>query len=339
MVPCCSASVSGFFEGAFLVLLCLLVNSIVRLPVSWVSQASFVPPGVMLALHQEGLDSFLALSIDEQLTILFEKYDADGSGVLDKEETMALLDDLFGAGDTTFQSNMLNEQKEKSWELLDADGSGEIEAEELREAAQEGELANMISEQRRFASLESVLSASDSNFEFTLSMLPESMTVQEGLKADLLEGKLASKNGCNAISGCTAFIECQVMQHGRTGNYALLYGKVTGGEVLNAAETTQLLCATHQKVESVQTPPEKSIKQEPELSLAAVGSTQLAEMTRTRSAFTGISRSAHAGSHQKLAPRRAMALAEPQVMSQENLERPDSGKGVQAATSMPRDRP
>jgi len=314
-------------------------DSIVRLPVSWVSQASFVPPGVMLALHQEGLDSFLALSIDEQLTILFEKYDADGSGVLDKEETMALLDDLFGAGDTTFQSNMLNEQKEKSWELLDADGSGEIEAEELREAAQEGELANMISEQRRFASLESVLSASDSNFEFTLSMLPESMTVQEGLKADLLEGKLASKNGCNAISGCTAFIECQVMQHGRTGNYALLYGKVTGGEVLNAAETTQLLCATHQKIESVQTPPEKSMKQEPELSLAAVGSTQLAEMTRTRSAFTGISRSAHAGSHQKLAPRRAMALAEPQVMSQENLERPDSGKGVQAATSMPRDRP
>ena len=26
MVPCFSASVSGFFEGAFLVLLCLLVN-------------------------------------------------------------------------------------------------------------------------------------------------------------------------------------------------------------------------------------------------------------------------------------------------------------------------
>jgi len=265
-------------------------DSIVRLPISWVSQASFVPPGIMLALNQEGLDSFMGLSVDEQLDILFQKYDADNSGVLDREETMALLDDLFGAGRSAAEilekydadksghldkdetkvmlDDLFGSQKDKAWALLDADGSGSIEAQELRSAAKEGELAEMIAEMRRFASLESVLSNTDENFEFTLSMLPQSMTLQEALKNDLLEGKLAAKNGCNAISGCTAFIECQVMQHGRTGNYALLYGKVTGGQTINVEEPTQLLCATHEKLETAE-PSEKTSGQETEVSMAA----------------------------------------------------------------------
>merc|ERR1719499_1147739 len=64
-----------------------------RLPVSWVSQASFTPLGIMLAVEKERLDSFMQLPLEEQLTILFKKYDADNSGELDKEEADALFDE------------------------------------------------------------------------------------------------------------------------------------------------------------------------------------------------------------------------------------------------------
>jgi len=299
-------------------------DNLVRLPVSWVSQASFVPPGVMLAVAQEGLHSFLSLSVDEQLTVLFEKYDADGSGELDKEETMFLLDDLLGAtGD--LERDMLNEKKEKAWKTLDADGSGEIEVDELRAAAQDGPLAEMIAEQRRFASLEAVLSGANHDTEFTLCMLPSDLSVEDALKADFITGKKnRAKNGCDAIQGCAAYVECKVEQLSRTGNYALLYGQVLAGEVLNANAQTQLLCATHERLEggevaSGETTGEEASGLQSELAMAAMPSIRDLSSSRMQSTFAGasLSRAASSGVKQRLQPRRAWALAEPVVASQE----------------------
>lgn len=270
-------------------------DNIVRLPVSWVSQASFVPPGVMLAVAQEGLDSLLQLSVDDQLNFLFEKYDADSSGVLDKEETMALLADLFGA-QGGIENDMIAARQEKAWRTLDEDESGEVDIDELRTAANEGPLAEMIGEQRRFAALESLLSNANHETEFTLSMLPSTMTVDDALKADLVTGKAKAKNGCEAIKGSTSFVECRVEQLSKTGNYALLYGKVLAGEVLDGDAQTQLLCATHERLEEQDSSESHEFQeigngtsvQQPDLVQAALPSIQRSASSRAQNVLAGV---------------------------------------------------
>merc|ERR1719188_1209477 len=110
-------------------------GEVLRLPVSWVSQASFVPPGLMISLHKQSLDPFLQQAPEEQVKQLYAKYDVDGSGVLDREEIDQLLNELLGAKAGSMSADMLTAEKDDAWAILDSDGSGEIDQAEFEEAA------------------------------------------------------------------------------------------------------------------------------------------------------------------------------------------------------------
>jgi flavin reductase (DIM6/NTAB) family NADH-FMN oxidoreductase RutF len=223
-------------------------DEVVRLPVSWVSQASFVPPGVMLAVHTENLDNFLTTDVEEQMAELFKKYDADDSGMLDKEETMFMLDELLGSTPGSLDSEFFAKQKEEAWALLDDDASGEVDVDELAAAARDGPLAEMIAQQRRIASLETLLGKAEDHVKFTLSTIPQGTTTKEAMEADLVKPKKC-KNGLPAVKGATAYIECTVEKAIRSGNCTLLYGLVNGGEVLDDGERTQLVTTNHIETE------------------------------------------------------------------------------------------
>jgi flavin reductase (DIM6/NTAB) family NADH-FMN oxidoreductase RutF len=215
----------------------------IRVPVSWISQASFTPPGLMLAIEKKGLDSFLDTTPEEQLEALFLKYDKDGSGELDREEIDPMLTELLGAEVGSASEEMLKAKKEEAMAILDADGGGLVDREELQAAAKEGPFADMLAQQRRMAGLEDLLD-SDSAVLFTINMLPEGMSEEDALKAPAHKKKKA-KNGATVIDGVTSFVECQLDSLASAGSSTIMYALVKEGDLVEEAKRTELLRADH----------------------------------------------------------------------------------------------
>jgi len=216
-------------------------EDLIRMPVSWVSQASFDPPGIMVAVQQEEMDNLLFDSVDDQITALFTKYDADGSGVLDKEESMLMLDELFGLEAGEAEGAGFAAKKEEAWLQLDQDGSGEVDTQEFREQAENesGVLARLIAQQRRLTSMETLV-GSENKLNFTLSILPTGMSRAEAMEAGLAK-KAKVANGCSVIDGAVSFLECQAVQAIPTGTCMLMYSQVTAGKVLDEGKKSEML--------------------------------------------------------------------------------------------------
>lgn len=292
----------------------------VRLPVSWVSQASFTPPGLMIALNKQTLESFVNLPMEEQLIILFEKYDKDGGGTIDREEVDPMLDELFGFDGGSVAGDMLRAQKEEAWKVLDADGSGAVDTQEFVNAATSGPLAELLAQQRRFTSMEALLSscpATGCNRSFTLSMLPVGMSASDAQTADL-EAKKQPKNGCPAIKGATSYLECYMEGLVNAGGGTVLYALVDAGEVLDESANTELLRADHVPIEWAEVPPRPPRSRSSEIAMAGLGAAgATTRAAASRSTFVGSVGAAARGEQKAGVRRRAVALKEPQVLSQE----------------------
>jgi flavorubredoxin/flavin reductase (DIM6/NTAB) family NADH-FMN oxidoreductase RutF len=222
----------------------------VRVPVSWVSQASFTPPGLMIAVEKKGLDAWLSTSVEEQLDQLFLKYDADGSGELDYEELDPMLTEMFGAEIGSAQEDLLKQKKEEAIKIIDADGGGSVDKEEFIAAATEGPFADMLARERRMASLESLLGEGDGGLQFTLNMLPEGMNESEAMEAGQdKKFQKKAKNGCTVISGSTSFVECEVKSLVSAGTSSIIYATVKQGEVMDENNRTGLLKADHAAID------------------------------------------------------------------------------------------
>ncbi|CAK0826407.1 unnamed protein product [Prorocentrum cordatum] len=221
-----------------------------RVPVSWVSQASFDPPGLMIAVEKRGLDAWLTTSPEEQLNQLFDKYDADGSGELDRAEIDPVLTELFGAEVGSAQADLLKARKDEAWHVLDADGSGTVDREELLAAAAAGPLAELLARERRAASLESLLDSDEPGaaLSFTLCMLPEGMTEAEAMSAPQHKKKKAA-NGCAVLERCTSFVECEVRSLASAGTSSIIYAAVTDGDLVEEGLRTELVGANHAAVD------------------------------------------------------------------------------------------
>jgi flavin reductase (DIM6/NTAB) family NADH-FMN oxidoreductase RutF len=215
-----------------------------RVPVSWISQASFTPPGLMLALEKKDLDTWLDSSPEEQLNELFKKYDVDGSGELDRKETDPLLTEMFGVQTGTAAEEMLKAKKDEAWKILDSDGSGMVDKAEFLAAAAEGPFSEMIARERKLASFETMLGKELLGPQFTLCMLPEGMNEEEAMSA-LADKKKKPKNGCAAIAGCTSYLECQVRSVTAAGASSILYVEVVHGDLVDEDKRTELLRADH----------------------------------------------------------------------------------------------
>jgi flavin reductase (DIM6/NTAB) family NADH-FMN oxidoreductase RutF len=224
----------------------------IRVPVSWVSQASFTPPGLMIAVEKRGLDAWLTQSPEEQLTELFKKYDKDGGGELDREEIDPLLTEMLGAEVGSAQEEMMKQKKEDAWKVLDIDGGGTVDMEEFIQAASEGPFAEMLDRERKMASLESIMGDDeDGALEFSLCMLPEGMKLEDAQKAPQHKKKKA-KNGCTVIDGCTSFVECRVKSLVSAGTSSIIYAEVVQGDLVDESLRTELVRADHAAVEQVE---------------------------------------------------------------------------------------
>jgi flavin reductase (DIM6/NTAB) family NADH-FMN oxidoreductase RutF len=220
-----------------------------RVPVSWVSQASFDPPGLMMAVEKKGLDAWLTTSPEEQLNELFNKYDADGSGELDREEIDPILTEMFGAEIGSAQADLLKTKKDEAWDMLDLDSSGLVDRDELLAAAADGPFAEMLARERRAASLENLLDGDDPEaLSFTLCMLPEGMTEAEAMAAPQHKKKKA-KNGCDVLAGCTSFVECEVKSLASAGTSSIIYATVAQGDLVEEDQRTELVGANHAAVD------------------------------------------------------------------------------------------
>jgi len=206
-------------------------KDLIRLPVSWISQASFEPPGLMIAVQQDEIDKMIFQPLDDQLSALFQKYDTDGSGALDKEEAMLMLDELFGLDAGQARGPGFEAKKEEAWRTLDEDGSGTVDTEEFRNEAENGSLAEQIAKQRRLTALEVLVGTKGNNLDFTVSVLPSGMSRSEAMECGLAK-KAKVTNDCGVIDGAVAFLECQASQAMQTGSCMLLYCEVKTGKVL-----------------------------------------------------------------------------------------------------------
>jgi len=216
----------------------------IRVPVSWVSQASFTPPGLMIAIEKKSLDAWITTTPEEQLDALFLKYDADGSGELDREEVDPMLTEMFGAEVGSAQEEMLKAKKDEAWKILDDDGSGAIDRAEFISAATKGPFAEMLQRERKMASLESVLGDSEAALQFALCMLPEGMTESDAMSASQHKKK-KSKNGCTVLDGCTSFVECKVKSIMSAGASSIIYAEIEQGDLVEDGLRTELVRANH----------------------------------------------------------------------------------------------
>jgi len=215
-------------------------------PISWVNQASFDPPGVTVAVPKKDLDPFLSLSTEEQLEILFNRYDADGGGTLDREEVTQLLKELFRAAKGE-RAKLLEGKVDEALEILDENNDGSVSLEEIREASQSGPLAAMLDAQRKLLALEESIGSAPQGIEkdvsggiqFTLSLLPENVP-QEALQNPKRHKKAKPANGLFVLDESNAYIECAVTQVLDTGDHTVLYARVTNGKVLKANDLTGL---------------------------------------------------------------------------------------------------
>merc|ERR1719210_457419 len=128
-------------------------------PVSWVNQASFDPPAITVSMAKTDLDPFLSLTLDVQLELLFNRYDVDGGGTLDREEIILMLRELLGVRDEK-GAELVQNKIDEALAILDKDGGGDVCIEELKEAAQDGPLATLLDNQRKLLALEEALGKS-----------------------------------------------------------------------------------------------------------------------------------------------------------------------------------
>jgi flavorubredoxin/flavin reductase (DIM6/NTAB) family NADH-FMN oxidoreductase RutF len=214
-----------------------------RVPVSWVSQASFTPPGLMIAVEKKGLDAWLSTSPEEQLNDLFKKYDVDDSGKLDREEVDLIITEMLGAKTGSAQADLLKAKRDEAWNVLDEDGSGLVDRDEFRAAAKAGPFADILARERKMASLETMLSREET-LQFTLCMLPEGMPDAEAMSAPQHKKKKA-KNGCAVLAGCTSFVECEVKSLMSAGTSSVMYAEITEGDLVEEGRRTELVRADH----------------------------------------------------------------------------------------------
>mmetsp|Transcript_74639 Transcript_74639/g.241344 ORF Transcript_74639/g.241344 Transcript_74639/m.241344 type:complete len:1505 (+) Transcript_74639:47-4561(+) len=224
--------------------------------VSWVNQASFDPPGVTVSVPKTDLDPFLTLTTDEQLEILFKKYDVDGGGELDREEVTDLLKDLFGVKDT--ESAKLNESMiDEALKVLDENNDGSVSLDEIREASQDGPLARALEQKRKLLALENAIGSAPQGVEkqasgglpFVLNMLPQTIPTEALMNPERHPKKKAT-NGCLVHKESNAFIECAVTQALDAGDHTILYAQVLSGVVLNDNELTGMVSVIEKKSNS-----------------------------------------------------------------------------------------
>lgn len=216
-------------------------------PISWVSQASFDPPAITVALPKKDLDPFLSTSVDKQVESLFRRYDADESGYLDREEVELMIQEVLSA---TFASEeRLNEMTEAAWKTLDVTGDGQVTLDELMKATEGGPLREALDQQRRLAALQETLGGApqgvglreiDEKLTFTLNILPEgtAATVARDPEA---HPKKKAKNGCIVLKQSHAFIECAITQALDAGDHSILYSQVLGGTVIDDSAVTDMV--------------------------------------------------------------------------------------------------
>lgn len=235
-------------------------------PVSWVNQASFDPPGITVAVPKKDLDPFLSLGTDEQLEILFKRYDVDGGGTLDREEITDMLKELFGVRDEQ-QAKLMEGKIDEALNILDENNDGSVDLEEIKEASQSGPLAEALENQRKLLALEATIGGKKSGEEndglkFALNMMPSDISDHD---MNVLEKHKKAKptNGCFVHQGATAFIECAVTQALDAGDHTMLYAKVLNGKVLQDNELTGLVSVIQKQGDS-----EASEEKSPEVAMA-----------------------------------------------------------------------
>jgi len=249
-------------------------------PISWVNQASFDPPGITLAVPKKNLDSFLDKGIDEQLEILFKRYDVDGGGSLDREEVTQLLLELFGATDPE-RAKLVEGKVCEALQILDENNDGSVSIDEIREASVSGPLAERLQDQRKLLALqESIGSApqgvergADGGIEFVLNFLPLG-TPNETLVKKEKHPKAKPSSGCLVLKDSNAYIECAVTQALDAGDHTILYARVVAGKVLKDNDLTELV-----SVMGSQQAPARSLE------MAAAGRASAAGL----SSFSGVS--------------------------------------------------
>jgi len=261
--------------------------------VSWVNQASFDPPAITVSILKKDLDPFLSLSMDEQLEMLFKRYDVDGGGTLDREEITMMLRELFGVRDDA-GAKIVQGKIDDALAILDENNDGSVDIEEIREASTNGPLAALLENQRKLLALEAAIGSDPGDgkkgsggLPFVLNFLPQDAS-QEAIDNPTKHKKAKPTNGCLVHADCTAYVECAVTQALNCGDSTLLLARVLNGKVMKDNELTALVSV----VESAAAGDSTATDNKPEMAMASSGRKGLggAVAGAHSSAFAGCTR-------------------------------------------------
>jgi len=200
-------------------------------PVSWVSQASFQPPGVTVAIPGSEFDRVLSTGLEEVV--------GTGDSALDREAAMALLQSMLGI--QTHEGGEISpkqqEQLDEAYKTLEQDCGGEMSPDKILKSVSSGGLSSQVANIRRSSALDA---ATTDKLPFVLNMVPEGKQAGELVAKQVAHKKGKPSNGCFVHAEAHAFIECSVVHAVDTGDHVLLYAEVKGGKVFDDLARTSV---------------------------------------------------------------------------------------------------
>lgn len=199
--------------------------------VSWVSQASFDPPGLSLSIPKPRSKD--QEWVDAQVEKLLDAFRVQGA--LTKDDAIDVLNEVYGVGN---EPEVL-----QAIYAINEDDDDEVTQEELTAACAKdsffrAQLLKFIKTERAAkGDVEDEMGPKT----FVLNMVPATGDVQALLDKPVAHKKAKATNGCTVIAGVHSFLECEVASALDAGNHLLLYCHVKTGKVMDDKEKTDVV--------------------------------------------------------------------------------------------------
>lgn len=200
--------------------------------VSWISQASFDPPGLSLSIPKP--QSKEAEWVEEKVQIFLAA--CKDKDILSQGYCKAVMNEIYGPGK--------EQEGLQALYAIDEDDSEEISQDEVSAAcAKDSAFRAQLAKFRRTERAASGNAEEDEEplKNFVVNMVPANGDVDALIAEPVAHKKAKAKNGCTVLAGVHSFLECEVASTLDAGNHLLLYCHVKSGKVMDDKEKTDVV--------------------------------------------------------------------------------------------------